>query len=415
MVIPETDEEDDDFVDEMEVSQIHVFSPRTRRSITGRRSNAFARVESDDDEIISNETSQSRSSQFKSAESSKVDSSIDEYEHIKSEQIKRNRSIAPNESISTKTPNAKRQSVNMSNVSSAPTTSTPSRSTPNIEFSDRSDESGMSGIQIQSSHSENEMKSTLNESSVVLLNSSDEENHASFANSTTLNFKSINSSTPGPSTSKMVQPKLQFGQSSQKSKKLFVSRDFYNKKNDELLRERSELKDNENLLANMGKSLPDKGRNLENRIRDLKRGISEKELQLEKYAIEEDHLDEIQIVEPTNNNLVKNAINWRDDLENIQPRWTGQQGLSTFNTQKTLTLNRIEKLHKAMEKCPAETELARQPDHLNVQLMQHQLHAIKWMRWRESQKPKGGLLADDMGLGKLKLSVFLFIRLTLLV
>lgn len=49
---------------------------------------------------------------------------------------------------------------------------------------------------------------------------------------------------------------------------------------------------------------------------------------------------------------------------------------------------------------PNETELARQPGYLNIQLMPHQLHAIKWMRWRETQRPKGGLLADDMGLGK---------------
>lgn len=52
-----------------------------------------------------------------------------------------------------------------------------------------------------------------------------------------------------------------------------------------------------------------------------------------------------------------------------------------------------------MEKCPTEADLAPQPSHLNVDLMPHQLYAIKWMSWREKQQPKGGLLADDMGLG----------------
>lgn len=140
---------------------------------------------------------------------------------------------------------------------------------------------------------------------------------------------------------------------------------------------------------------------MKRRVDDLQRQVRKMEEELTKYAIEEDHLDEVIAIETINNNQPKNvAKDWRDDLESIQPRFTGQQGLSTFNTQKTLTVKRIEKLHKAMEKCPAENDLARQPDNLNVQLMPHQLYAIKWMRWRESQKPKGGVLADDMGLGK---------------
>lgn len=54
-----------------------------------------------------------------------------------------------------------------------------------------------------------------------------------------------------------------------------------------------------------------------------------------------------------------------------------------------------------MEKCPAETDFAPQPNYLNIQLMPHQLHAIKWMSWREKTKrPRGGILADDMGLGE---------------
>lgn len=245
------------------------------------------------------------------------------------------------------------------------------------------------------------MKSILSDSSsVVLLNSSNEENHKPYADSTTIDFKGVGSSTPGTS-GKLVQPKLPFGRQPLKSSKKFVSRDYYNKKSDELVKLKQEQLHNSELYERMGLSLPDKGENLKRRVKKLILSVQKLEEEIANYAIEEDHLDEVMIVEPTNNNQQKNvAKDWRDDLESIQPRWTGQQGLSTFNTQKTLTLNRIEKLHKAMSKCPTESDLARQPDHLNVQLMPHQLHAIKWMRWRETQKPKGGVLADDMGLGK---------------
>lgn len=44
--------------------------------------------------------------------------------------------------------------------------------------------------------------------------------------------------------------------------------------------------------------------------------------------------------------------------------------------------------------------LAEQPRSVKVPLMKHQRHALAWMNWRERQKPRGGILADDMGLGK---------------
>lgn len=396
-VIPATDDEDDD--EEHERSELHVFSPRTRRSISGRRSMKFQRIESDEDEILSNEhNSESNAShstgEFKSAEASKLDESTNENdrsEHVDRLSInKRNRSFVPNDSITIKTPNAKRFSLNVSNQSQSLITSTPSRSTPDIEFSDRSDDSKSSVLQIEESHSETDIKSILQDSSIVLLNSSDEENHALIANNTT----NVGAST---STGRLIQPKLPFGKLTTKQ---FVSRDYYNQKVDALAKAKQERIDAENLLQQVGSTLPDGGINLKRRIQLIELEVNQKQMELNKYAIEEENLHEAMAVETANGNHQsnKNNLDWRNELESIQPRFTGQIGLTTFNTQKTLTLNRIEKLHKAMEKCPTETDLAKQPDNLNVQLMVHQLHAIKWMRWREAQKPKGGLLADDMGL-----------------
>lgn len=393
-VIPETDEDDiDDEENKNEMSQIHAFSPRTRRSITGRRSIRLPIEDDsfefeDDDEILSNghDTNSKDSSDYKSIETPIDINSSDEF--IGAQAFKRNRSVVPNNSTLIKTPNPKRFSQNLSS-------STPSRSTPDIEFSDKSSDSHTSGIQIQSiqsSHSEY-MKSIIqDDDSIVFLNSSDEENSAP-----NVDFKNIaGTSTPGV---KLIQPKLQFGRNVGNSTN-FVSREFYNQKEEALAQLRQELKDNEELMQKLGGTLPDKGANLKRRIADLKKQVQLKEDDLKLYAVEEDHLNHVDLTEskPKVTSQINN--NWRDDLETIQPIYTGKQGMATFNTQKTLTLNRIEKLHKALEKCPTENELAKQPDHLNIQLMPHQLHAIKWMRWRENKRPKGGILADDMGLGK---------------
>ena len=41
-----------------------------------------------------------------------------------------------------------------------------------------------------------------------------------------------------------------------------------------------------------------------------------------------------------------------------------------------------------------------QQGRMTVELMPHQREAFTWMTWRESQSPRGGILADDQGLGK---------------
>lgn len=59
----------------------------------------------------------------------------------------------------------------------------------------------------------------------------------------------------------------------------------------------------------------------------------------------------------------------------------------------------ISKLLEEFVNRPDEADVAEQPFGLTVTLMEHQLIALAWMKWREKSIVKGGLLLDDMGLG----------------
>lgn len=66
--------------------------------------------------------------------------------------------------------------------------------------------------------------------------------------------------------------------------------------------------------------------------------------------------------------------------------------MCTYLTQQTMTLDVLEVLHKSLDTCPSSGVLMEDPEGLVVSLMPHQKHAIAWLIWRESQKPRGGIL-----------------------
>ncbi|CAL1548467.1 unnamed protein product [Lymnaea stagnalis] len=66
----------------------------------------------------------------------------------------------------------------------------------------------------------------------------------------------------------------------------------------------------------------------------------------------------------------------------------------------SITTEAIDKLHKQLDTCPADSTELPDPKGLKVSLMPHQRQALAWLAWREQQHPPGGILADDMGLGK---------------
>ena len=47
-----------------------------------------------------------------------------------------------------------------------------------------------------------------------------------------------------------------------------------------------------------------------------------------------------------------------------------------------------------MKDCPASEEMMEDPPDLKVQLMAHQKKALRWMLWKETQIPSGGILGE---------------------
>ncbi|TMW49618.1 hypothetical protein DOY81_005302 [Sarcophaga bullata] len=233
-------------------------------------------------------------------------------------------------------------------------------------------------------------------------------------------------------TGNMVQPKIlpalnkvpnlkKLSPPSAKSKSevKYVSQEFYDKEVKKFEELKAERLNAEKLLEKISKSLPDGGRQLSLRIERLRNDCAIKSEYITSLRVEDapgtsPHFmpinekdspsQKLQQLQEERKALFNNkAPDW-DELSNavnqIQPKYTGKQGMATFNTQKVLTVDRLKDLHGSLESCPAENVLAEDPKGLKVTLMVHQKHALAWMHWREKQKPRGGILADDMGLGK---------------
>lgn len=84
------------------------------------------------------------------------------------------------------------------------------------------------------------------------------------------------------------------------------------------------------------------------------------------------------------------------NAEDVQPKFVGKVGMKNFLNAKALTVETLQTMHKTLDDRPADDALAEPPKYLKIELMKHQLHALSFMMWRESQKPRGGILADDM-------------------
>lgn len=66
--------------------------------------------------------------------------------------------------------------------------------------------------------------------------------------------------------------------------------------------------------------------------------------------------------------------------------------METYQTQKTLTMDRLKTLHQSLQAKPKSDVMEDDPKMLKIELMPHQKHALAFLLWRESQRPAGGIL-----------------------
>lgn len=90
-----------------------------------------------------------------------------------------------------------------------------------------------------------------------------------------------------------------------------------------------------------------------------------------------------------------------DNAENFQKPKNILPNTPSKNTDHRIMPSPDKPSHNmALNTRPATNIMRWDPQQLKTKLLPHQAHALAWMLWRETQIPCGGLLADDMGLGK---------------
>lgn len=88
-------------------------------------------------------------------------------------------------------------------------------------------------------------------------------------------------------------------------------------------------------------------------------------------------------------------------VSDILPVFLEKFGMQHFNAMTGEVDSALKHLTEQINDRPPDTDEVEQPKYLKVELMKHQLQALWFMMWRETWKPRGGILAD----GK-KLKIF---------
>lgn len=79
--------------------------------------------------------------------------------------------------------------------------------------------------------------------------------------------------------------------------------------------------------------------------------------------------------------------------------------METDTAERNMILERISNLQESLASRPSESKYAKQPEAVKTKLMMHQLQALEWLRWRETQKPIGGIFGKNFFALKRSLSL----------
>ncbi|XP_014667810.1 PREDICTED: transcription termination factor 2-like [Priapulus caudatus] len=182
------------------------------------------------------------------------------------------------------------------------------------------------------------------------------------------------------------------------------------------------MDDKKRLFHCAGKGLPDGGKKLLDDIDELQRGISAIALRVP-HALESvptaagkvsSKVETANMVAQQSGNSLQPLIlthavplpphvfqQMYGDNPQLNTLYDGgRMNAARRREVAAVTADAIEKLHRSIQTCPAETDELEDPAGLKVRLMVHQRQALSWLTWREKQQPPSGILADDMGLGK---------------
>ncbi|KAH9642978.1 hypothetical protein HF086_013539 [Spodoptera exigua] len=155
---------------------------------------------------------------------------------------------------------------------------------------------------------------------------------------------------------------------------------------------KEDLKNVKYLLEEMDvNTLPDGGGKLIERMTSLEEQFRRQGEKVANMVVEQDN--------PSAVDVDKKGLSW-DELQKasnaVMPRMFGKQAMATHMAERNLILDRLRDLYESLASRPAESQLAAPPRALRSTLMPHQLHALAWLRWRETQRPRAGILGGAM-------------------